>query len=97
MYVSKRLTFLQCQKLLFDAAHESIVHIELYILPLVLLSHGNGGTSWLQFVHHQSAKAIVLHTESGLDDAADVALPEMKETIRNFSKNYLNPKLTASR
>lgn len=80
MLHSLLLTFLKRQELLLDSPHEPIVHIKLYVLPLVILVDGNLLAVQLQLVDLEDAEAVVFHAERRLDDIRDVVFTEREES-----------------
>lgn len=69
-----RESLLQRQELLLDASHEPVVHVQLDVLPLVLLGDEDLGAARLQFVDLDHAEAVVLDGERRFEDAFGAVL-----------------------
>lgn len=75
---NESLTFLQCQKLLLNSTHESIVDEKLHVFSLVLLRDGNLRAVWFKLVNLEDAKAVRFNTECRLNDVCDVVFAEKR-------------------
>merc|ERR1719232_143360 len=83
-------TFLQSQKLLLNSLHKSKIYIQLHIFFLVLFCDWNVFPILFQLMDLNDSKAVVFHTEGGVNDVCDAVLQHLVERHSEASINVMS-------